>query len=77
MKEELVQVTAARLEAEQSHDTLLQRVKEMEKEMEREKEQVRERFGKICLSVIIILFIFLKVTSLGEASSSRLPRPEC
>ncbi|XP_053503307.1 coiled-coil domain-containing protein 150 isoform X1 [Ictalurus furcatus] len=41
MKKELVQETAARLEAEQSHDALLQRVKEMEQEVEREKEKVK------------------------------------
>lgn len=65
--------TAACLEAKQSHDALLQRVKEMEGEMEREKEQVRERFGK--LSVCLCFIDFLKVISLGEASSSRLPFP--
>lgn len=58
-----MQETAARLEAEQSHDALLQRVKEMEQEVEREKEQVGERFGEpVCLPVIIFLFTFLNVT---------------
>ncbi|KAK3561255.1 hypothetical protein QTP86_030664 [Hemibagrus guttatus] len=41
LKEELVQETAARLEAEQSHDDLLQKVKETEGEVERAKEQVK------------------------------------
>ncbi|XP_072547480.1 coiled-coil domain-containing protein 150 isoform X2 [Salminus brasiliensis] len=41
MKEELEEQTAARLEAEQSHSTLLQRVEEMEGVVERESEQVK------------------------------------
>lgn len=47
-----MQEKAARLEAEQFHDALLQRVKEMEVEVEKEKEQVRERFRKIPLSCL-------------------------
>ncbi|KAL7825402.1 hypothetical protein AOLI_G00326090 [Acnodon oligacanthus] len=41
MKEEMAEETAARLEAEQSHRALLQRVEEMEKVVEREREQVK------------------------------------
>ncbi|XP_037402412.1 coiled-coil domain-containing protein 150 isoform X2 [Pygocentrus nattereri] len=41
MKEEMAEETAARLETEQSHRALLQRVEEMEKVVEREREQVK------------------------------------
>ncbi|TSK67191.1 Single-pass membrane and coiled-coil domain-containing protein 4 [Bagarius yarrelli] len=41
MKEAAAQETAARLEAEQSHDALLQRVKKMEEEVEKANEQVK------------------------------------
>ncbi|KAI4902831.1 hypothetical protein NFI96_018371 [Prochilodus magdalenae] len=41
MKEEMAEETAARLEAEQSHSTLLQRVEEMEDAVEREREQIK------------------------------------
>lgn len=58
-----MQETAAHLEAEQSQDDLLQRVKEMEGEVESAKEQVRKGFGKSgCRSVIVFLLNFLEVT---------------
>ncbi|XP_062872605.1 coiled-coil domain-containing protein 150 [Trichomycterus rosablanca] len=41
MKEELEQESAARLEAEQSHDTLLQTLRETETALEKEQEQVK------------------------------------